>query len=82
VLAEASDHQAHLVALECTIRAQLVLEHPIVSDDVGARRERNELPSIVPLQPAGPRTSSVWPHATADRVEQLERRWVPARAHV
>jgi hypothetical protein len=49
-LTEASDHPARLVALECTIGAQLVLEHPLASDDVGARRAQNELPSLVPLQ--------------------------------
>jgi hypothetical protein len=49
-LTEASDHLACLVVLECTIRAQLVLEHPFASDDIGARRARNELPSLVPLQ--------------------------------
>jgi hypothetical protein len=49
-LREASDHPVPLVALECTIGAQLVLEHPLASDDVGAGRTRNELPSLVPLQ--------------------------------
>jgi hypothetical protein len=49
-LAEALDHPARLVALECTIGVQLVLEHPLASDDVGAKRARNELPSLVPLQ--------------------------------
>jgi hypothetical protein len=49
-LTEASDHPARLVALECTIGAQLVLEHPLASDDVGARRAQNKLPSLVPLQ--------------------------------
>lgn len=49
-LTEAADNLARLVALECTIGAQLVLEHPFAGDDVGARRTRNELPSLVPLQ--------------------------------
>ena len=49
-LTEASDHPSRLVALECTFGVQLVLEHPFASDDVGARRARNELPSTVPLQ--------------------------------
>jgi hypothetical protein len=49
-LTEASDHPARLLALDCTIGAQLVLEHPLASDDVGARRAWNELPSLVPLQ--------------------------------
>jgi hypothetical protein len=49
-LTKASDHPARLVALECTIGAQLVLEYLLASDDVGARRARNELPSLVSLQ--------------------------------
>jgi hypothetical protein len=53
-LTEALDHPARLVALECTIGVQLVLEHPLASDDVGARKARNELPSLVPLQSIKP----------------------------
>jgi hypothetical protein len=49
-LTEATDHPARLVVLECTIGAQLVLEHQLASDDVGARRAQNELPSLVLLQ--------------------------------
>jgi hypothetical protein len=49
-LTEASDHPARLAALECTIGAQLVLEHPFVGDGIGARRAQNELPSLVQLQ--------------------------------
>jgi hypothetical protein len=49
-LGEATKDPARLVPLQGSISIELVLEYLLASDDVGARRARNKIPSLVRQQ--------------------------------
>ena len=49
-LPKSTNHPSSLVALKRTIRAGLVVEHPLASDDIGMTGSRNKMPRAVALQ--------------------------------
>ena len=51
-LAKAVHHPTRLVVLERTVRASLVAEDPLASDDIGTGWPRDKLPRTVALQGA------------------------------
>ena len=46
-LGKAAENPARLVPFEGAIRLKLVLEDPLVGDDVGPRGSRHEIPSVI-----------------------------------
>jgi hypothetical protein len=53
-LSEAPEDPTSLVSIKRAIRLELVLEDPLVGDDIGPRRPRDQVPCAVRLT-AGPR---------------------------
>jgi hypothetical protein len=49
-LCEPLEDPASLVPVKRVIRLELVLEDPLVSDDIGTRRPRNQVPHVVRQQ--------------------------------
>jgi hypothetical protein len=50
VLCEAPEDPASLVPVKRAIRLELVLEDPLVDDNIGTRRPRNQVPHVVRQQ--------------------------------
>ena len=78
VLAEAAHDPPGLVPLQHAVGVHLVLEEPLVGDEVGTRRPRHQRPCSVANKVR--RAQPAWRRASWDHAPPHEPSWAPARS--